>query len=216
MLGASHDISNVLAVYPSILHCLGVAAGIERSILAATSAKPKRTGSTWTGFPSTLLLQLFFDCKINDRIRTEEASLMFQLQYFFPPWHSAKLSVLHLMSVCMCAFVCGAESQKWRLACLYESSFSAFSVSECGSVLTAYNCTYKHTHTHTVHTASISTPTHAPPTHSLTHPAYWSVTIETERLPNRGGDGDSRREEEVYLPLFFHAKHELMNQSVTQ
>lgn len=102
MLGASHDISNVLAVYPSILHCLGVAAGIERSILAATSAKPKRTGSTWTGFPSTLLLQLFFDCKINDRIRTEEASLMFQLQYFSPP--GTQLSFLYF-TLCLCACV---------------------------------------------------------------------------------------------------------------
>lgn len=47
------------AAYPSILCCLGVAAGMEQNILAVTPLK-MRTGSTWTGFPSTLLLQLLF------------------------------------------------------------------------------------------------------------------------------------------------------------
>ncbi len=65
---------NVLAAYPSILYCLGVAAGIEHNILAATL--PMRTESTWMGFPSTLLLQRVFVHEIKHRIRTEEASLM--------------------------------------------------------------------------------------------------------------------------------------------
>lgn len=74
---------NVLAVHPSILCCLALAAATERSTLAVTSSKLKRTASTWMGFPSTLLLQLFFDRKINDRIRTEKANLMLMLSILF-------------------------------------------------------------------------------------------------------------------------------------
>lgn len=65
---------NVFPAYPSILCCLGVAAGIEHSILAVTLLK--RTESTWMGFPSTLLLQRVFVREIKHGIGTEEASLM--------------------------------------------------------------------------------------------------------------------------------------------
>lgn len=68
MLRTSHYVP---AAYPSILYCPGVAAGIKLNILAVTSQKPMGTESTWMGFPSTLLLQLFFVRKIKDRIRTE-------------------------------------------------------------------------------------------------------------------------------------------------
>lgn len=138
---------NVLDVYSSILHCLEVAAGTERSILAVTSANPRRTESTWMGFHSTLLLQLMSDWKIDDRIRTDDASLKLKFRYF-PAWHSAVLSLFYLMSVCPCALVHGAESQKCSPACL--GRFLHFSIL-CltmwqRSPSTYCNCTYRPAH----------------------------------------------------------------------
>ncbi len=130
----------MLAAYPSILCCLRVAAGIEHNILAVTSPKPTRTESTWMGFPSTLLLQLFFVQKIKDRMRTEDAGLMLRSVFF-----------CLALTLAFCIFVRVLEMPS---VCLCESSISVFSASDRGSVLAVHGCAHTHTHTHTTHAST--------------------------------------------------------------
>lgn len=141
---------NVLAAYPSILYCLGVAVGIAHNILAVT----RRTQSTWMGFPSTLLLQLFFVRKIKDRIRTVEASLT-----------GTQLSFLHFtLCPCRCAFLCAMQclgNAVRLLLCLSHSTQLRRHTAHT-STLCAYDIMQAkanpllhpppHTHTHTLPT----------------------------------------------------------------
>lgn len=150
--------------------------------------KLKRTGSTWTGFPSTLLLQLLFDCKINDRIRTEGSWLDVKLELALGSGPSR---------FTLCLRACVQKPRNAVLPVCAKSGIAAFSVSQYNCVLTARNCAL--TLAHNVQAPPLLHHLHAH-TYTHTHPAYWRVTMETERLlPNRGGDGDSRREEDVYL-----------------
>lgn len=84
---------NAVAVHPTMPEPL--LAPRRLSSLAA-----RRTGSTWTVFPTTLLLQLLSDGKISDRLRTEGGWFDVGLKQFFPShrWHSAEPFALHLLS----------------------------------------------------------------------------------------------------------------------
>lgn len=146
------------------------------------------------GFPSTLLLQLLFDCKINDRIRTEGS------------WFDVKLELAldsGPLRFTLCLRPCVQKPRNAVLPVCAKSGIAAFSVSQYDCVLTVRNRAL--THAHNVHAAKPEHPHSCTTytltrTHTHTHPAYWRVTMETERLLlNRGGDGDSRREEDVYL-----------------
>ena len=132
------------------------------------------------------------------------------VKHFCPS--GTRLSFLNF-NLCLCARL--SPCVNLRNVVLPVPIKPALCVSEYGSVLSAYDWTYEHTHcAHGKHQHPHSH-THLH-TYSLphTHPAYWSVTIETERLPIRGRDGESRGEEEVCLLLFIPATKELMSTSV--
>lgn len=114
------------------------------------------------GFPSTLLLQLLFDCKINDRIRTEGSWLDVKLEFFFP-------SCLALGSgpprFTLCLRACVHKPRNAVLPVCAKSGIAAFSVSQYDSVLTARNRAL--TLAHNVHAAKPEHP-HSCTTYTLT------------------------------------------------
>lgn len=159
----------------------------------------------------------FSSCLIG-RSTTDDASLKLKFRCFFSCLAlSWAFSILPYVCVPVCPRArCRVSEMQ---SCLFVT-IPAFqhSLSHNVAAFSQHTVT-AHTGLHTVQTAKHKHP-HSCTTYTLTQshtrPAYWSVTIETERLPNRGYDGDGRGEEEVYLSLFFQAKHELMNQSVSQ
>lgn len=209
----SHDIMYSLPTHP---YCAAWESPLALSVtywLWLRLKKLERTERTWMGFPSTLMLQLFFVRKIKDRIRAEEASLVLRSIFFLP---ETQLSVLYvILCLCACASLCVMQCLGNAAAFQFSLSLNVAASSQHTDAHTSTRCAYD------IQYASVSTPTLAPTytTHTYArahHPACWSVTMETECLPNRGCDGGSRREEEVCSPLFIHVIHELMNQSATQ
>lgn len=203
---------NVVAVYPSILHCLEAAAGTERSILAVTSPKLKRTGSTWMGFPSTLLLQLLFDCKINDRIRTEGSwfDVKLEVVFFFPclPLDSGPPRFTLCLRACL---------QEPRNAVLPVCANPALQHSPSHSTTVFSQRVIVRSHMHTMcMRASQSTPTLAPPTRSHVHihthtPCLLECNHGNGAPAAQQGRWWRQQKRGGRVPRFIH---ELMNQSV--
>lgn len=134
-----------------------------------------------------------------ERIRTEEDSLMLRSFFFF-----SKVSFLFLYFT-----ICDAASQKHHLlVCTNPAASRVFSehiAAHTHCTDCAYDiCRQQHPHscTHHLHTHT-------------QHPAYWRVTMETQRLPNRGCDGGSRGER-TGGRVFTSIHPCCMNQSVAQ
>lgn len=174
MLRASHDISQRGCCVSD--HAALLLAPRRRSSLAA-----RRTGSTWTVFPSTLLLQLLSDCKISDRIRTEGGWFDVELKHFSPPLPGTRPNPPRFT---FCPFprarVVQERPEKCSPAGLPQSGIAAF---PCVCVIVCAPTP------HPLHPTLLFHHLHAHTYATRTHPAYWSVTMETERLlPNRGGE----------------------------
>lgn len=179
---------NVVVVYPTMLHCLGAAAGTEAAQLAGCEEDRKYLDGLSIHPAASALLWLQDQRRNKDRRRLvwcwREAFFS-----FLSAWHLAEPSALHLLSARVHVWcIEGREMQPCQFAWIRHCSILQC-VRDCVAPQPLQ-----------LHPTLLSHHLHAHTYATRAHPAYWSVTMETEcLLPKSGGEVMEAAEEEVNL-----------------